>query len=440
VPGRRSVLRWLGLLVGLPLVALALVVLADLIPDRYVAYRLRDAIVTGQLTENSYNVGYSGSQTDGFSECKRLTVGLGAPDGMGAFESAVRSPTLSSCELAVPKILRWADGERLERSDYYFRYWNGSTVALRPSVAAIGLGGTRILAAALLAGALFAWAKGVQRRIGWLAPTVFAASIVLTTDYVDLPGALVQAIGMIVTFAAGAMIVWRLRPEASPEIYAAVAFAAGATSQFFGDLTNPDAAWAVAVTSAAVVAVGLRRFGPAALRVGASSVGWIAGFAWIWFSKWVIAAVVIGYDTVRSVVTGKAEERLSGDVDGGSTGVFSGVSAAWDQWWAQPLMPWVVLGLGAVAVVTLMRRGDLSQTWQLRVVLGAAALIPPIWHLIMRNHTTVHFWFTYRSFAVAFGIVLMAATARQLHHASRERSDPDHIAGQTPDVIDQPQA
>ena len=418
MPGRRIVLRWLWLLVGLPLLALTLVVLAELIPDRHVSYRLRDAIVTGQLTEASYSVGYSGSQVDGFSECKRLTVGLGAPEGMGAFESAVRSPTLSSCELAVPKILAWADGDGLERSDYYFRYWNGSTAALRPSVVAIGVGGTRILAAALLAGALFAWAKGVQRRIGWLAPSLFAASIVLTTDYIDLPGALVQAIGMIVTFGVGALMVWRLRPETSPEIYAAVAFAAGATSKFFGDLTNPDAAWAVAVTSAAVVAVGLGRIGPAARRVGAASAGWIAGFAWIWFSKWVIAAIVIGYDTVRLVVTGKAEERLGGEVDGSAAGVLGGVSAAWDQWTAQPLMWWLLIGLAAVAAVTLVRSDDLARTWQLRVVIGAAALIPPIWHAIMRNHTAVHFWFTYRSFAVAFGIVLMAATARSLRQGS----------------------
>jgi hypothetical protein len=97
-------------------------------------------------------------------------------------------------------------------------------------------------------------------------------------------------------------------------------------------------------------------------------------------------------------------------------------------------MWWLVVGLGALAAVTLARAGDLAQTWQLRVVLGAAALIPPIWHAVMRNHTAVHFWFTYRSFAVAFGIVLMAATARSL----RQEPDADYITGQTPDVIDRP--
>ncbi len=205
---------------------------------------------------------------------------------------------------------------------------------------------------------------------------------------------------------------------------------AGAASQFFGDLTNPDAAWAVAVASAAVVAVGLGQLGPVAARLGAATVAWIAGFAWIWFAKWVIAAIVIGYDTVRFVITTQAEERLSGEVDGADAGVFAGVSAAWGQWRLQPLTTWVVLGLGLVAVVALVRRGDARTTWQLRLVLGAAAVIPPIWHVVMRSHTAVHFWFTYRSFAVAFGILLMAATASGLRREADEeprRSTPEPI-------------
>ncbi len=67
-------------------------------------------------------------------------------------------------------------------------------------------------------------------------------------------------------------------------------------------------------------------------------------------------------------------------------------------------------------------------------MLGAAAMIPPIWHVVMRNHTAVHFWFTYRSFAVAFGIVLMAATARGLHEGSEERRNRSDAESITPGV------
>jgi len=412
VMSRATVLRWSAIIVGLPIAALSLVVLSDMIPDRFVAYRLRDAIVAGQLDEHSYDVGYAGGQVDGYSECKRLTIGLGVDPGVGTFESAVRSVTLGPCETAVPKVLGWANGEGLTGGYDYFRYWNGSTVALRPSVAAVGLPGTRLLAALALAAAALAWLWRAGRRVG-MGPALLAlAPLAVTTDAIDLPGALVQAIGMIVALGASAAFLWFVSPGARRETYAAAAFGCGAVFQFFGDLTNPDAAWALVVASAAVLAVGSMSLRGAVWRTGAAAVGWIAGFAWLWFTKWVIAALVIGYDTVRFVVTEKAEERLSGEVDGADSSVFSGVSAAWGVWRDQPLTTFALVGLAAVAIGVAMRRGDLRSSWAPRLVLAAAATIPVVWHIVLRNHTSVHFWFTYRSFAVAFGILLMALTAR----------------------------
>jgi hypothetical protein len=412
MPSRSDALRWAALLVGLPLLALTLVVSADAIPDRFVAYRLRDAIVTGQLDERSYGVGYTGGQLDGYSECKRITIGFGGASGTGTLESAIRSPTLGHCETAVPAVLGWADGDGWKGSYDYFRYWNGSTAVMRPTVAAVGLGGTRLLAAIALAGVAVAWFWSARRLVGTLSAALLSAPLVLTTDFFDLPGALVQAIGMIAGLGAAALLMRFVPPQASRQTFAAVAFACGAASQFFGDLTNPDASWALVVSAAAMVSIGSGDVGRAIERVGAAGIGWIAGFVWIWFTKWAIAVLVVGYDSVRFVVTNKAEERLSGQVDGADTSVFSGVRAAWRAWGDQPLTTPAMLTLGLVAVVVVLRRGDVRSSWAPRLVLASAAVIPFAWHVVLRNHTAVHHWFTYRSLAVASGIVLMAATAR----------------------------
>ncbi len=412
MPSRSVALRWAALVVGLPLVALALVVSADAIPDRFVGYRLRDAIVTGQLDERSYGVGYTGGQLDGYSECKRITVGLGASPGAGTFESALRSPTLGPCESAVPAVLGWAESGRWTGSYDYFRYWNGSTVVMRPAVAVVGLAGTRLLAALALAAVIAGLFWGARRLVGTLASMLLLSPLLLTTDFIDLPGALVQAIGMIVGVGAAALFVRFVPPLASRQTFAAVAFACGAASQFFGDLTNPDASWALAVSAAAMVAVGPGSAGGAVGRVGAAAMGWIAGFVWIWLTKWALAVMVVGYDSIRFVVTNKAEERLSGQVDGADSPAFSGVRAAWRAWNDQPLTTITVLALAVVAVVVMLRRGDVGSSWAPRLLLASGAVIPLAWHLVLRNHTTVHFWFTYRSLAVAYGILLMAATAR----------------------------
>ena len=48
----------------------------------------------------------------------------------------------------------------------------------------------------------------------------------------------------------------------------------------------------------------------------AAAVGWVAGLAWMWVSKWVIAAAVVGVDAVVDDVRSQIEFRLSGDYEG----------------------------------------------------------------------------------------------------------------------------
>ncbi len=409
---RRTLARGVAMLIAFPLLALMLVVAADLIPDRMVVSRMHTEIVEGKLDDNSYSVGNTGGTVDGHSECKRMTVGLGAPAGMNDFESAVWSPTLGSCEEAVPKIREWDQGEGLSRSYYYFRYWHGSAVVLRPSVAVLGVSGTRLLAAGVLAAAAIALALGLARRVGRRASALFMAPLLLTTDYIDLPGALVHAIGMIVTVGGAVAVLRYLRSDSSVATYGFVAFALGGAFNFFADLTNPDAAWALVVAVSAVVAVGAGPIGTAATRTAAAAVGWIIGFAWIWVSKWVVASFVVGYSTVRNVVRYQAEERLGGDAAGMGDSRLAGFRSAWGEWLNEPLIPLLVPLLIVAAAMVMWQRRDLATTWQRRLLLGAPAAIPFGWHLAMRQHTFVHGWFTYRSFAMAFGIVLLAATAR----------------------------
>jgi len=382
------------------------------IPNKLVTERIHDAIVDGTITEKSLTIGFTGNTIDGFSECKRMTVGLGAPDRMSLFESAVRSPTLGRCEWAVPKIVGWADGASLERSFDYYRYWNGSAVVLRASVVAVGVAGTRLIAAMALAATTLAFAMMLGRRVGRGAVAMVLAPLLLTTDYIDLPGALLHAVGMIVAFGvAAAMLRW-LRPDSSIETYAMVGFVGGAASLFFADLTNPDATWALTVVSATVVAVGAAHVTDAVRRTLATAGAWIFGFAWMWASKWLIASFVLGFSTVRQEISAKTEERLNGEVQGVGDSRLAGLQRAWHHWWDQPLIWVVVLSLVTIAALVIWRRGDLASTWPRRLLIATPAVIPLCWHVVMRQHTVIHYWFTYRSFPVAFGIVLLALTAR----------------------------
>lgn len=415
------IVRLVLLALALPVLGLALMVGAMLVPDRMVIEELFDAVESGDIGRN-YPVGYAGSQIDGFSECKRITIGLGRLPDSGLVETAVRTPSLGPCTTAVPKIVGWAQGEGLTQQYSYFRYWNGSAVVLRPSVAVFGVSGTRVLAGfSLIAVGVALW-MALGRRVGRVAASFAVVPIVLTTDFVDLPRALVHAIGVVVALGSAAALVRFARPEAPPLWFGAAAFGAGAAFLFFGDLTNPDAAWALTAASCAVVAAGTPHWRPVALRTAAGAVGWISGFAWMWLSKWLIAVPVIGADDVRSQITRQVEFRLDGEVGGYTGSVFGGVRGAYEAWMDQPLTVALLVVGGLAAVVVAVRYRQLASTWAVRAVVAAPAVIPVVWHLVLRNHAHFHSWFTYRSFAVSAGLVFLALTAT-LWPASQESSD-----------------
>ena len=429
------VVRALTLAVLLPLGGLTLMVLADLVPDRLVMDELYEAVTTGSLDAEPYGIGYTGRQVDEWSECKRITIGLGDPSGTGPIESAVRSPTLGFCPTAVGSIVGWAEGEGLTSAYDYFRYWNGSAAVFRPSIAMFGVDGTRVLAAMSLVASLGWFLWELRRRAGRLGTALFAVPLVASTDFIDLPGALVQAVGMVVLLVSAAMLLRWIPPDVSVGAAALATFVAGATFLFFGDLTNPDAAWTTAVAAVGLAVAGSSSWQRTARTTVAATAGWIAGFAWMWFAKWVISALVIGYDTVRTVITFQVEARLDGEQPGFDGSPLEGIRRSWSEWWAQPVTTLVVVGCTAVAVVAVVtraRRGEPGR-WPTRALLAAPVVIPVVWHAVLRSHTYVHAFFAYRSFAVAFGVLLLAATAR-LARAGRteepvdERSDDEPAA------------
>ncbi len=134
---------------------------------------------------------------------------------------------------------------------------------------------------------------------------------------------------------------------------------------------------------------------------------------------------------MRRSVGDQIDVRLNAEVEGYGNGRAAGLARGWREWWNEPLTWPVVVGLSVVAVVVLVaRRRDLASTWRTRALLAAPALIPIVWHLVLKNHTLTHGWFTYRSFAVGYGAILLACTARiaadsRPTHAFRGRIVPE---------------
>ena len=398
--------RVVVLLIFTPTLAAGLAFAASFVPDRLILGELAGAVERDEIILFP-QVGVSGRGLDTFSDCIAVTMGLGDTDG-GPATIWLRSPTLGSCNGAIPSIEAHEAGEGLSGGYEYFRYWHGYTAVSRPLLATVGVSGQRIVLFWAFIGAAVIFARRLWRFHGALAPIALLGPFLLTTDTVELARSLPHGVPAVVA-VAGAWYLHRVSSdeECSELSVASTAFLAGSAFVFVDLLTTPPGAWALATGSVLLAAAGHLR-GGALMRRGIVAGGaWILGWIWTWVAKWMLAVPVLGYAQVRERIGGAIDDRVAGERDYIDLALFNATDVNVQTWWAHPLTPIVAAAI-LVGAAILGRRNELSSTLSTRLIIAAPAMIPLVWFELLRNHSLVHPHFTYRSLGVSAGLVAVA--------------------------------
>lgn len=402
----------LVVLVVAPVVGLVLAVGSHAVPDGRILTGVLNAIDRQEVTEADYGPALTGKRIDYFSDCIGFSIGLTDLGEDSPFRSAIETRTGGGCSDVVPALDRDRRSDRIESGYDYYRYWHGYTVFTRPSIAAFGLAGTRMLALAALGVVVVGFARSLASVHGWLLAGALIGPLLLTTDLLELPRSLPHATGAIAALG-GAWYVHRrvsARPSAGEIAWSSAV--AGSTFLYFDILTMPPGAAMLVVASAGLAAAqqesGRRLARALAVSLAAWAVAW--GVMWVW--KWAIAAAVYGASTVIDVIRFTAELRLDGNAQNFDLSFLQSSRVMVDVWTDQPLTVPVMMTTVAVVVgvaAMRVRRGERIDRIGDRVLLALPAGIAFVWFEIMRNHSQNHAFFTYRSVAVAAGVILAAA-------------------------------
>ena len=403
------------LFVGLQFVFLAGVLAAEAIPDRRVADELATAVADGRLNEVPASQRGAGNGLDDFTDCVVLTMGLGDPTDSHLAETAITSPTLWRCELAVPALEQYRASGGLDAENEYFWYWHGYTPLTRPLLAFVGLDAVPVVFFALLLGATAALAGVLARGLGWGGPVLLLAPLVLTSDLHELPLKLPAALSMAVALAGGAAAWLAIDRWRSELVLAGVGIAAGGLYVYVDLLTNPPLAWLATIGLAMVAAsrVGWDR-SRTAMVGGIAAASWLVGYGASWVVKWFLAALVIGFSEALDAVRDQIGFRLDGEHAEVDESIGSAMDANFDTWFAEPLfgragLVLLAAALGVACVAAYRRSGTSALKW-----LGLLALpsfIPLIWLEVLSNHSQIHQHFTYRALPFASGYLLLVVYA-----------------------------
>ncbi len=284
----------------------------------------------------------------------------------------------------------------------YARYWHGYQVFLRPALALCTYEEIRyfymLIFFVLLTAALFV----IQKKVG--TPLAFALVVMLCMQYiVIIPVSMQFSHVFFIMLACILILCMRYNPQKQYDV-ALFFLIVGMVVNFVDFLTAPLLTLGVPLLYYLFLE---QKYRPAiSLKqqmktIFSASASWTLGYGGCWFSKWLIASVVLKRNVVSEAITailfrtGGSEDypldrgqmlmKNVGDLLSSSQERSLNTATA---------VFWIAVMVVALILAVCFFKG--LESLKSAIPFIALAAYPYIWYLVLGNHSDIHHWFTFR--------------------------------------------
>lgn len=299
-----------------------------------------------------------------------------------------------------------------EANTYYYRYWHGPIMFLRPLLTKFTYMDIRYMNVLLLTGLCFALIILLQKKLGSKAAIAFAAAI-LAVNFYAVPYCIEYVPMFYIMFISSILVLLLSDQRKIPYLF----LITGICSNFFDFLTVETITLCVPLV---IYFCGLHSRGETAdfkcsLKAFVKLCAlWLCGYIFTWISKWIIAAVVLKMNVMTNVME-SISQRSVGQVQ--DTPLFDQLKNALlfniremfpfhltESLRATVIMVAAVLFL-LFAIWFLYRKEHLAEVSKILLLI---ACIPYVRYLVLSNHSYSHYWFTFRAQLSSVMAILLA--------------------------------
>ena len=281
----------------------------------------------------------------------------------------------------------------------YCRYWHGNQTLLRPLLCVTTVHGIHIINIVLLALLVLALCLLLWKRVGGAAALIITLSLAAVM-IPSVPLCMNYVPTFFIALIASIVILTCKRLTATPGNTILFFFVVGALTTFFDLLTTPILAMGVPL----VVYMLYRRPEHKWRIVITISLAWLAGYASLWATKWLLVAVIGGQDAFKDAFGAVTQRTVGHDEQG-------------YMLWCLKKTCELFLAIGGITAIVTLFFGKSwaslkSHSWLLLVALSSV-----VWCFVLLEHTWHHLHFTWRTLVVLIiGILLYWHHTLDLKH------------------------
>lgn len=344
---------------------------------------------------------------DSFTTSLSLNIAMhvaGSP-----FRGAVLCPYYRMPEQSMADAL--SEGLDKEAQIPYFRYWHGYLSILVPLLTLFNIAQIRkvFLFVAMLLSVAVAALLGRKTHLGaalaWGGALLFSNIWIVTESTAQFFCYLVALVATL--YVANKSTEDRpLGDDVSGPFF----FVVGAITVFLDFLDTPVVSLGLPLATYVILrkdSVMRDPFAQTLGRLAILAISWVAGYALLWATKWVIGVVVLGgvaAQDLRFVFGLRTSSQTTGGEAVGRMEVLRRNVAEMFSGWMVACAK--VLGVAWVVITCFFHK----RAWyKLCIVLVAIAAIPVLWYFALPNHAADHTFFTYRNLCISvYALGLMA--------------------------------
>ena len=323
--------------------------------------------------------------------------------------------------------LRNAVAENLPANEQYLRYWHGSILWVRPLMLVLSLQQIYIFHAILLATLLAVLTVLLLKRRAYLFVAGLFVGLVATAVWF-VPFTLEYCWNYL-WMAAFSLIILHLEKKEKTEWYTTAFLIFGMITVFFDFLTTETLTLTVPLLLLLYLEGQKGRNEDTIRRTVGCSARWLIGYAGAWCAKWLLACVALS-ENVLPEVAKQVHVRL-GRAEDFRAPIIKVLRYSVRDNFAR-LFPFDLGNVGKIVAFLLLMvyayllyvyRGEIRDKKRLLAYL-AIGFVPILRFLVLRNHSYLHDFFTYRALlGTILAVTLIASEMNISFSHGREVSD-----------------
>lgn len=408
----KVLIRNIVILLLLPLAGLFLLLLVHLLPTGKMFTNVLNSkeTVEKEFLDGLVVDGYPSTLTGGFTDSLMLEFAIyNTPHPVG--EQVLNMYRAESCTdggwRAGESLVDYLDGSPDQHEVTYARYWHGYLVVLKPLLMFASLNTIRLLNGALqlllLCLVMVLYTKKGYGNIA-LSMGIAMPFMMFMTSFASLSLSICLYLMLIEM-----LLLLKLKTDEGLGNVTTFFLIAGAATAYFDFLTYPLVTLVFPLIAYLCMSKDKagRQFG----KIGLTSLCWGIGYAFMWASKWILAAIFAGGDVLSDATSTIAQRTSAMDSRGRLGGYLDIVKDNLSPYANRAfllLMAAAVIGL----LIFIVKKGlrEYLKTLKTSLPVILLAILPFLWWFVTSNHSGEHWQFTCRIFSITVFAVFVGLT------------------------------